>query len=74
MLTIVNKESSITIVNEGLSLTIVNETSNFIKTVDFGKTIVFEQKLYMQLYWMSSYMKLNSCGGCGGAKTTRYFL
>ena len=37
MLTIVNKESSITIVNEGLSLTIVNETSNFIKTVDFGK-------------------------------------
>jgi len=50
MLTIVNKESSITIVNEGLSLTIVNEglsltivneTSNFIKTVDFGKNNSF---------------------------------
>jgi len=33
----------LTIVNEGLSLTIVNETTNFIKTVVFGKN-------YMQLY------------------------
>ena len=56
MLTIFNEESSLTIVNEGLSLTIVNETTNFIKTVVFGKK-------YMQLYWMSSYMKFNSCGG-----------
>ena len=29
----------LTIVNEGLSLTIVNETTNFIKTVVFGKKI-----------------------------------
>ena len=32
----------LTIVNEGLSSTIVNETRNYIKTVVFGKTIVFE--------------------------------
>ena len=37
MLTIVNEGSSLTIGNEGLSLTIVNETTNFIKTVVFGK-------------------------------------
>ena len=54
----------LSIVNEGLSLTIVNETTNFIKT------IVLEKK-YMQRYWMSSYMKLKSCGG---AKTSWYFL
>ena len=36
-LTIVNEGSSLTIANEGLSLTIVNETTNFIKTVVFGK-------------------------------------
>ncbi len=30
---------SLTIVNEGLSLTIVNETTNYIKTVVFGKKI-----------------------------------
>ena len=29
----------LTIVNEGLSLTIVNETTNYIKTVVFGKKI-----------------------------------
>ena len=46
----------LTIVNEGSSLTIVNETTNFIKTVVFG------EKNYMQLYWMSSSMKFNSCG------------
>ena len=40
----------LTIVNEGSSLTIVNETTNFIKTVVFGKK-------------MKSYMKVNSCGG-----------
>ena len=34
----------------------VNEKTNFFKTVVFGKN-------YMQLYWMSSYMKFNSCGG-----------
>ena len=49
MLTIVNEGLSLMIVNEGLSLTIVNETTNFIETVVFGKTIVFE-KSYMQLY------------------------
>ena len=41
MLTIVNEGSSLTIVKEGLSLTSVNETTNFIKTIVFGKTIVF---------------------------------
>ena len=45
-------------------LTIVNETTNFIKMVVLGKN-------YMQLYWMSSYMKFNSCGG---VKTPWYFL
>ena len=44
MLTIVNEGSSLTIVNEGLSLTIVNETTNFIKTVVFGKSKIFEKK------------------------------
>ena len=34
----------LTIVNEGSSLTIGNETTNFIKTVVFGKTIGFEKK------------------------------
>ena len=53
MLTIVNNGSQIMIVNKGLSLTIVS----------FFKTIVFEEKNYMQFYWMSSYMKLNSGGG-----------
>ena len=48
MLTIVNEWSLSTIVNEGLSLTIVNKTTNFIKMVVLGKTIVFE-KNYMQL-------------------------
>ena len=64
-LTVVNERSSLTTVNEGLSLTIVNETKNFIKTVVFG------EKNYMQLYWMPSYMKFNSCGG---VKTSWYFL
>ena len=36
-LTIVNEGSSLKIVNEELSFTIVNETTNFIKTVVFGK-------------------------------------
>ncbi len=48
-LTIVNERSSLTIVNEGLSLTIVNETTNFIKTVVFGKKITcnfIECRLY----------------------------
>ena len=54
-----------------IMLKIVNETTNFIKTVVFGKTIVFEEKNKMQLYCMSSYMKLKSCGG---AKTCCYFL
>ena len=65
-----NEGSSLTIDNKGFSLTIVNETTNFIKRVVFGKTIVFEKNV-MQLYWMSSYMKINSCGG---AKTSWYFL
>jgi len=44
MLTIVNEGSSLTIGNEGLSLTIVNETRmNFVKTVVFERTIVFEK-------------------------------
>ena len=51
------------IVNKGLSLTIFNKTTNFIKAVVFFKTIVFEEKNYMQFYWMSSYIKLNSGGG-----------
>ena len=38
-LTIVNEGSSLKIVNERLSLTIVNETTNFIKTVVFGKKL-----------------------------------
>ena len=49
MLKIVNEGSSLTIVNEGLSLKIVHETTNFIKTVVFGKTIVFEKKLHANL-------------------------
>ena len=61
MFTIVNEGSSLTIVNEGY------ETTKFLKTVVFGKTIVFEEKNYIQLYRMSAYMKLNSCGG---AKTS----
>jgi len=36
----------LTIVKEGLSLTIVNETTNFIKMVVFGKTIVLNKKLH----------------------------
>jgi len=68
MLTILNEGSSLTIVNEGLSLTIVKETMKFIKkTVVFEKAIVSEKK-YMQLYQMSSYMKVKSCGG---AKTAQ---
>ena len=42
----------LTIVNEGLSLTIVNETTNFIKTVVFGKKIscnFFECRLALSL-------------------------
>ena len=50
-------------VNEGSSLTIVNETTNFIKKQSFLK------KNYMQLYWMSPYMKLNSYSG---SKTSWY--
>ena len=49
MLTIVNEGSSLTIINEGFSLTIVNETTNFIKTVVFGKTIVLEKKILATL-------------------------
>ena len=45
-----------TIVNEGLSSTIVNETTNFIKIA------IFEKNNYMQLYRMSSHMKVKSCG------------
>ena len=67
MLTTIDEGFSTTIVNEGLSLTIVNETTNFIKTVVFDKTIVFEKK-FTQLYRMSSYMKVKSCGV---AKTSR---
>ena len=62
----------LTIIKEGLSLTIVIETTNGIKTVAFGKTIVFwRKKYYMHLYWMSSYMRLNSCGR---TKTSWYIL
>ena len=61
--TIVNERSSLMIVNEGLLLTTVNETTNFIRTVVFGK------KLHAT--WMSSYMKFKSCGG---VKTPWYFL
>jgi len=49
MLSIFNKGSSLTIVNKGLSLTIVTETTKFIKMVVFGKTIVFEKKIYATL-------------------------
>ena len=48
MLTIVNKRSSLMIVNKGVTLTIVNEITKFIKTVVFGKTIVFK-KLHVTL-------------------------
>ena len=41
MVTIVNVMSSLTIVKDGLLLTIINETTNFTKTVVFGKTIDF---------------------------------
>ena len=44
-----NQGSSLTIDNKGFMLTIVNETTNFIKKVVFGKTIVFEKNV-MQLY------------------------
>ena len=37
----------------------------------FWENDCFWKKNYMQLYWMSSYMKFNSCGG---AKTSWYFL
>ena len=66
MLTIFNVGSSLPIVNGGLSITIVNETTNF-----FWKDDRFWKKNFMQLYCMSSYMKLNSCGG---SKTSWYFL
>ena len=33
----------LTIINDWSSLTIINETTNFINTVVFGKTIVFEK-------------------------------
>ena len=46
----------LTIVNEGSSLTIVNETTNFIKTVE-------KKKNYVQLYRMSSYMKVKKNWG-----------
>ena len=45
MLKIVNEGSSLKIVNEGLSFKNVNETTNYIKTVVSGKTIVFEKKI-----------------------------
>ena len=45
MLTIHNGWSSLKIVNKGLLLTIVNETTNFIKTVVFGRKIDFEKKI-----------------------------
>ena len=41
MVTIVNVVSSLTIVKDGLLLTTINETTNFTKTVVFGKTIDF---------------------------------
>ena len=63
--TMVNAGLSVTMVNTGLSLTIVNIMTNFFKTV------VFEEKNLMQLYQMSSYMKVKSCGG---AITSQYFL
>ena len=44
LLTIVNEGLSLTIINKGLSFKIVNKTTNFIKTVVFGKSIVFEKK------------------------------
>ena len=49
MLTIHNGWSSLKIVNKGLLLTIVNETTNFIKTVVFGRKIDFEKKLHVSL-------------------------
>ena len=49
MLMIVNAGSSLTIFNERLSLTIVNETTNFIKAVVLGKTVVFEKNLHPTL-------------------------
>ena len=44
MLTIVNEGSLFMIVNEGLSLMIANETTNFIKTVVFGKPTFLKKK------------------------------
>ena len=40
----------------------VNETTNFIKTVVFGTKLLLNEKKYMQLYRMSSYMKVKSYG------------
>ena len=71
MLTIVNEGSSLTIGNEGLSLTIVNETTNFIKTVVFGKNNHFWKKIHTTLLNVVLHMKLKSCVG---AKTSWYFL
>ena len=45
MLTIVNEGSMLMIVNEGLSLMIANETTNFIKTVVFGKPTFLKKKV-----------------------------
>jgi len=42
--------------------TLIKKTTNYIKTIVFGKTIVCEVIIYMQLYWMSSYMKLKNVG------------
>jgi len=69
-LTIVNEESSLTIVNERFSLTIVNEGLSLTKRRTLSKWS-FWKKNYMQLYWMPSYMKFNSCGE---VKTPWYFL
>ena len=57
-LTIVNKGLSLTIINEGLSLTIVNEMTNFMNSRFLD---------YIQLYRISSDIKVKSCGG---AKTS----
>jgi len=78
LLTIVNKGSSSTIVNKGLLLTIVDKglslmiVNNVLYKNDcLWKNNSFWKKNYMQLYWMSSYIKLKICGG---AKTSWYLV
>ena len=56
------RKKTIVFKNEGLSLTIVNETTNFIKTVVFGKTIVFETLLQHATLLNVVLHEVKSCG------------